>query len=101
MSRNREHVTWQAPDGTWSIGFWDYEPGDTSDPDYDPEWDVEYSDDRFWFLSTSHPTPEAAMALMTKLWKPARNANTNAARKRPKKATSARSATRTRSNPSA
>lgn len=59
MSCNRENVTWKTA-GTWSIGFFDfYETGDTSDPDWDSEWDVEYLD-RFMFVSTGHPTPEAA-----------------------------------------
>lgn len=55
MSLHRENATWQAPDGTWSIGLYDYvETGD------DPEWDVEYLDDFRW-VSTGHPTSEAAM----------------------------------------
>jgi hypothetical protein len=62
MSKNRENVTWQAPDGTWSIGFFAFAfTKDTSDEDFDYEWDVEYDDDRFWFLSTGHPTEDAPM----------------------------------------
>ncbi|WP_435058494.1 hypothetical protein [Streptomyces sp. bgisy060] len=61
MSLNRENVTWQAPDGTWSIGFWAHdETGDPDDEDFDPEWDVEYLD-YFGWVSTGHPTWEAAM----------------------------------------
>lgn len=62
MRKNRDNVTWQAPDGTWSIGFWRFEF--TVDPDgegFDPERSVEYYDDAFWFCSTGHLTPEAAM----------------------------------------
>jgi hypothetical protein len=62
MGVNREAECWQAPDGTWSLGFWWFEF--TSDPGNDGtdhEWDVEYSDDRFWFLTTGHDTPSAAM----------------------------------------
>ncbi|MFF2571062.1 hypothetical protein [Streptomyces sp. NPDC058084] len=62
MSLNRENVTWQAPDGTWSIGFWRFEHTlDFADEDFDHEWSVEYYDDAFWFCSTGHPTDEAAM----------------------------------------
>ncbi|GAA1111505.1 hypothetical protein [Streptomyces javensis] len=62
MSCNRDNVTWQAPDGTWSIGFWRFEY--TLDPehkDFDHEWSTEYYDDAFWFCSTGHYSPEAAM----------------------------------------
>ncbi|MER6253602.1 hypothetical protein ABT224_19830 [Streptomyces sp. NPDC001584] len=62
MSCNRDNVTWQAPAGTWSIGFWRFafttQPGGE---DFDHEWDVEYFEDAFWFCSTGHPTIEAAM----------------------------------------
>ncbi|WP_316521087.1 hypothetical protein [Kitasatospora brasiliensis] len=64
MSLHRENVTWQREDGTWSIGFykftepWEY-GGDDPD-DYDHEWDVEYDHGAFWYLSTGHPTWEAA-----------------------------------------
>ncbi|MFH8294992.1 hypothetical protein [Streptomyces sp. NPDC018059] len=62
MSKHRENVTWQAPDGTWSIGFFAFTyTKDTADEDFDDEWDVEYHDDRFWFLSTGHPNPDAPM----------------------------------------
>lgn len=61
MSVHRENVTWQSKDGKWNIGFWDfYDTKDCSDPDYDYEWDVEYHNDRFWFVSQGHSTPEAA-----------------------------------------
>jgi len=54
MSFNRENVTWQSEDGTWSIGFWEVLwTGE------DPEWDVEYGS-RFGWASTGHPTAEAA-----------------------------------------
>ncbi|MFJ9239863.1 hypothetical protein ACIRJ3_33355 [Streptomyces anulatus] len=62
MSKNRENVTWQAPDGTWSIGFFAFTfTKDTSDEDFDDEWDVDYDDNRFWFLSTGHPNQDAPM----------------------------------------
>ncbi|WP_282795754.1 hypothetical protein [Streptomyces sp. CC224B] len=62
MSYNRDNVTWQSANGTWNIGFWRFEyTGDGTDEDFDAEWDVEYSHDGFWFLSTGHATPEAAM----------------------------------------
>lgn len=60
MSTNRENVIWQSADGTWNRGFYDfYETGDWSDPDYDHEWDVEYTQDFSW-VSTGHPSMEAA-----------------------------------------
>ncbi|KDN85705.1 hypothetical protein [Kitasatospora cheerisanensis] len=64
MSRTRENVTWQSKDGSWNIGFyaftghWEY--GDGNHDEFDPEWDVDYHKDEFWFLSTGHPNPEAA-----------------------------------------
>ena len=61
MSLNRENVIWKSRNGTWSIGFFHcYSVGDTSDPDYDPEWDVEYDYDTFDWASTGHPTEDAA-----------------------------------------
>lgn len=63
MSCNRENITWQSAGGTWSRGFYDYwTTGDTSDPNYDYEWDVEYDYTRFNWVSTGHPTAEAANA---------------------------------------
>ncbi|MEJ8654616.1 hypothetical protein WKI65_42950 [Streptomyces sp. MS1.AVA.3] len=32
MSCNRDNVTWQAPDGTWSIGFWRFAGGGAPPP---------------------------------------------------------------------
>lgn len=57
MSFNRENVTWQSRDGTWSIGFWQcfYTGGE----DGDPEWDVEYGDTFEWVV-TGHASPQAA-----------------------------------------
>lgn len=55
MSFNRESITWQAKDGTWSIGFFRATViGD------DPEWDVDYDYRTFSWVSTGHPTEEAA-----------------------------------------
>lgn len=62
MSLNRENVVWQSPDGTWNRGFYDYHHGDTSDPDYDEEWDVNYDYDRFHWVSSGHRTEDAARA---------------------------------------
>ncbi|MEU3559634.1 hypothetical protein [Kitasatospora sp. NPDC006786] len=67
MSLHRENVTWQREDGSWSIGFykvtepWEY----GGDPD-DCEWGVEYDYNAFWYLSTGHPTSEAAEDEYTK-----------------------------------
>lgn len=61
MSVNRENVTWQAKDGTWSIGFFDfYATGDPMSEDWDFEWDVEYDFSKFNWTSHGHPTEEAA-----------------------------------------
>ena len=66
MSVNRENLTWQSADGTWNIAFYDfYETGDTSDPDFDYEWDVEYTDD-FNFVSMGHGTEEKAYEAYTR-----------------------------------
>jgi hypothetical protein len=66
MSVNRENVTWQRPDGTWCIGFWTFHPTSSiDDPDFDYEWDVEYTD-QFWFASTGHTTPESAYQAYTR-----------------------------------
>ena len=67
MSVNRENVTWQSKDGKWNIGFWDfYNTGSYDDPDFDYEWDVEYSSSEFWFLSRGHATPDQAYAAYTR-----------------------------------
>lgn len=67
MSCNRENVTWQSADGTWSIGFFEFDyTGDFSDDDFDEEWDVEYRHDRFWFLSQGNRTPDAAYEAYTR-----------------------------------
>ena len=64
MSWNRENVIWQSKDKTWNIGFFRQEPvGSWSDdPDYDPEWDVEYDYDSFSFASVGHRTEQQARA---------------------------------------
>lgn len=68
MSLNRENIIWQSKDGTWNRAFYKFEPvGDTSDPDWDEEWDVEYSDEFDW-VSTGHFTEEGA-------WRSWRGAN--------------------------
>jgi hypothetical protein len=60
MSCNRENVTWQSKDGTWSNGHFDFYNVNEYDEDFDYEWDVEYEFDRFHWVSTGHATPEAA-----------------------------------------
>jgi len=61
MSKNREHVTWQSEDGSWSIGFYDNysSPGYGEDDDFDEEWDVDYTGDFHW-VSAGHNSPESA-----------------------------------------
>lgn len=67
MSCNRENVTWQSADGTWNMGFYPfYNVGDTSDPDWDYEWDVEYEYDRFGWITQGHRTPESAYEAYTR-----------------------------------
>lgn len=67
MSFHRENITWQSQDKTWNIGFWEfYEIGSRDDEEFDPEWDVEYRGDAFWFASTGHSTPESAMEAYTR-----------------------------------
>lgn len=61
MSKNRENVLWQSENGTWNRGFFSFwEVGDTSDPDFDDEWDVEYNYDEFFWASTGHTSEVAA-----------------------------------------
>ncbi|MEU8919546.1 hypothetical protein AB0D10_01245 [Kitasatospora sp. NPDC048545] len=59
MSLHRENVTWQSENGTWSIGFFAFEYPNRED--YDHEWDVIYDNTRFWWLSSGHADPDAAM----------------------------------------
>lgn len=61
MSFNRDNITFQNQNGKWSIGFWNfYETNSYNNPDYDSEWDVEYTYDGFWFVSQGHDTPQKA-----------------------------------------
>lgn len=63
MSFHRENIIWQSKDGSWNRGFYKAEAtGDYSDPDFDPEWDVEYDSSKFEWVSTGHATQEAAYA---------------------------------------
>lgn len=56
MSFNRENVTWQSPDGSWNLGFFEaWVWGD------DPEWDVDYSLDNFEWVTTGHRSEDAAL----------------------------------------
>lgn len=59
MSQNRENVTWQSSNGKWNIAFYDFYYVNQDDEDFDPEWDVEYTEDFNW-VSTGHATKEAA-----------------------------------------
>lgn len=62
MSVNRENLIWQSPDSTWSRGFFTCIPRSWSEDggEPDPEWDVDYEMDSFEWVSTGHPTEEAA-----------------------------------------
>jgi hypothetical protein len=60
MSFNRENIVWRSKDGRWSIGFYETTWVGSESDGYDPEWDVEYDFDRFSWVSTGHPTEEAA-----------------------------------------
>lgn len=64
MSFNRENVAWQSQDGTWNLGFYRVLErfGYSDDEDYDPEWDVDYDYENFDWLSTGHPSLDAARA---------------------------------------
>lgn len=64
MSFNRENVAWQSQDGTWNLGFYHVLErfGYSDDEDYDPEWDVDYDYENFDWLSTGHPSLDAARA---------------------------------------
>lgn len=60
MSVNRENVIWQNKQGQWSMAMYACEyAGDPSQDGFDEEWDVYYLDHFDW-VSTGHPTPEAA-----------------------------------------
>lgn len=62
MSCNRENITWETKDGKWNIGFYAFhEVAPEDDEDFDYEWDVEYDNDTFWFVSTGHATSQQAM----------------------------------------
>ena len=60
MSVNRKHVVWQSKNGLWNIGFWDYYNINEDDEDFDYEWDVEYYDDEFNWVSRGHATSDKA-----------------------------------------
>ena len=63
MSFNRDNVTWQRTDGTWCTGFWDFFPTSSwNDPDFDPEWDVEYTEEFNW-VHENAATPEVGYEL--------------------------------------
>jgi hypothetical protein len=57
MSWNRENVMWESPNGSWNRGYWAI---DYIDPNGDPEWDVEYSYNRFEEWHTGLASLDAA-----------------------------------------
>lgn len=59
MSFNRENVTWQSADGTWSMAFYVVA---WVDEDGDEEWDVEYDYSKFqsWAYATGCASEDAA-----------------------------------------
>ena len=65
MSFNRENVTWQNADGTWSMAFYVVT---WIDPEGDPEWDVEYAFDSFepYGYAQGCASPDAAWAVATR-----------------------------------
>ena len=66
MSLYRRVVTWETAEGTWSMGAYEFEtltegPYNNGE-EFNPEWDVEYDETRFWFAGTGYPTEEEACA---------------------------------------
>jgi len=59
MSFNRENVIWQSADGTWNRAFYEFYEVNQNDEDFDPEWDVEYTD-RFNWVRTGLASEKAA-----------------------------------------
>lgn len=60
MSKSRENVCWQSREGTWSVGFYDFDyTSDEQDPDFDDEWDVDFHD-RFRWASTGYASLDDA-----------------------------------------
>lgn len=62
MSFNRENVIWESENGTWNRGFYTVHDRWSDDDDFDPEWDVDYDFSSFEWVSTGHPTADAAHA---------------------------------------
>lgn len=62
MSVDRANMIWKSPDdGLWRRGFYSYYTvGDPASEDFDPEWDVEYDYDSFWWTSGPFNTVEQA-----------------------------------------
>jgi len=59
MSFNRENVIWHSETKGWCRGFFAVSWVDPR-PDADPEWDVEYDESRFDWVSTGHQSEEQA-----------------------------------------
>ena len=64
MSFNRENVTWQSADGTWSMAFYVVA---WVDEDGDEEWDVEYDYASFqtWNHVRGASSPDVAYKIVT------------------------------------
>lgn len=64
MSLYRRVVVWETTEGTWSVGAYAFETlteGPYNDgEEFNPEWDVEYDETRFWFAGTGYPTEDEA-----------------------------------------
>lgn len=65
MSFNRENVEWQSKDGTWNLGFFEVVWEGSEEDGEDPEWDVEYDMSAFEWVTTGHPTQQAASRAWT------------------------------------
>lgn len=61
MSFNRENIVWPSKDGSWNRGFFTFY-NTSSGEDHDPEWDVDYDWNSFWWVSTGHATEDEAHA---------------------------------------
>lgn len=60
MSKNRENVTWQSPNGTWNLGFFKVLSNSFDEDSYDSEWNVDYDYDVFEWVSIGHSSARAA-----------------------------------------
>lgn len=69
MSYNHENVVWQSPNGTWNRGFHPvdyYDCGESDDCDDEThEWCRQFDEDSFEWVSSGHPSRDAAYASWT------------------------------------